>query len=62
MASEEGEYFADHGVDGIIKGQAVTYTLSGGKKIEKVTDVVTGMGSVVKAVSFHHRQSWTSGH
>ena len=42
------------GVGGITKGQAVTYTLSDGKKIQKVTDVVTGTGSVVRAVSFHH--------
>jgi len=40
---------------GITKGQAVTYTLSDGKKIQKVTDVVTGTGSVVRAVSFQHR-------
>ncbi len=43
------------GVGGIVKGQAVTYTLSDGKKIQKVTDVVTGTGSVVRAVSFQHR-------
>jgi hypothetical protein len=43
------------GVGGITKGQAVTYTLSDGKKIQKVTDVVTGTGSVVRAVSFQHR-------
>jgi hypothetical protein len=35
------------GVGGIVKGNSVTYTLSDGKKIQKVTDVVTGMGSVV---------------
>ena len=28
-------------VVGITKGQAVTYTLSDGEKIQKVTDVVT---------------------
>jgi hypothetical protein len=27
---------------GITKGQTVTYTLSDGKKIQKVTEVVTG--------------------
>lgn len=43
------------GVGGITKGQAVTYTLSDGKKIQKVTEVVTGTGSVVRAVSFHHK-------
>jgi hypothetical protein len=43
------------GVGGITKGQTVTYTLSDGRKIQKVTDVVTGTGSVVRAVSFQHR-------
>ena len=43
------------GVGGVTKGQTVTYTLSDGKKIQKVTDVVTGTGSVVRAVSFQHR-------
>jgi CHAT domain-containing protein len=43
------------GVGGITKGQSVTYTLSDGKKIQKVTDVLTGTGSVVRAVSFQHR-------
>jgi hypothetical protein len=43
------------GVGGITKGQAVTYTLSDGKKIQKVTEVVTGTESVVRAVSFVHR-------
>jgi hypothetical protein len=37
---------------GISKVQALTYTLSNGKKIQKVTDVVTGTGSVVRAVNF----------
>ena len=44
-----------HGVGGIVKGQSVTYTVSDGKKIQKVTEVVTGTGSVVRAMSFHHR-------
>jgi hypothetical protein len=43
------------GVGGITKGTAVTYTLSDGKKIQKVTDVLQGTGSVVRAVSFHHK-------
>jgi CHAT domain-containing protein len=43
------------GVGGITKGQAVTYTLSDGKKIQKVTEVLTGTESVVRAVSFLHR-------
>ena len=43
------------GVGGVTKGQAATYTLTDGKKIQKVTEVVTGTGSVVRAVSFHHK-------
>jgi len=43
------------GVGGVTKGQAATYVLSDGKKIQKVTDVVTGTGSAVRAVSFHHK-------
>lgn len=43
------------GFGGVTKGQMVTYTLSYGKKIHNVTDVVTGMASVVRAVSFQHR-------
>ena len=35
----------------ITKGWAVIYTLSHGKKIQKVTDMVTGTKSVVRAVS-----------
>jgi hypothetical protein len=45
------------GVGGFGKGQTVTYTLSDGKKIQKVTDVVTGTGSVVRRVSFQHRRN-----
>jgi CHAT domain-containing protein len=40
------------GVGGITEGQEITYTLSDGKKIQKVTEVVTGTESVVRAVSF----------
>jgi len=43
------------GVGGIVNGNSVTYTLSDGKKIQKATDVVTGTGSAVRAVSFQHR-------
>lgn len=43
------------GVGGVTKGQTVTYTLSDGKKIQNVTDVVEGTGSVVRAVSFQHK-------
>jgi hypothetical protein len=52
---KQGWCLDDHGVRGTTKGQAVTYTLSDGKKIQKVTEVVTGTGSVVRAVSFDYR-------
>ena len=48
-------FFIERDVGGITKGQAVPYVLSDGKKIQKVTEVVTGTGSVVRAVSFQHR-------
>lgn len=51
----EREEKPQRGVGGITKGQVVTYTLSDGKKIQKVTEVVTGTGSAVRAMSFHHR-------
>lgn len=43
------------GAGGITKGQVVTYHLSDGKKIQKVTEVVSGTGAMVRAISFHHR-------
>ena len=43
------------GVGGTVKGNSVIYTLSDGKKIQKVTEVVTGTGSMLSAVSFQHR-------
>ena len=43
------------GVGGISKGKAATYTLSDGQVIEKITEVVSGTGAVVRAVSFKHR-------
>jgi hypothetical protein len=39
----------------ITKSQTVTCTRSDGKKIQKVTEIVTGTESVVRAVSFLHR-------
>ncbi len=47
--------FVQRGVGGISKGKAATYTLSDGQVIEKVTEVVSGTGAVVRAVSFKHR-------
>ena len=55
--SEREKSPPQRGVGGITKGPAVTYTLSDGKKIQKVTEVVTGTGSVVRGVSFQHRQN-----
>lgn len=55
---EREESPLQRGIGGITKGNAVTYTLSDGKKIQKVTEVVTGTGSVVRAVSFQHRWSY----
>jgi hypothetical protein len=49
---EERIAVMQRGVGGITKGDAVTYTLSDGKKIQNVTDVVTETGSVVRAGSF----------
>lgn len=43
------------GVGGITKGQTAVYVLSDGRKIQKVTDVVSGTGSIVRSVSFQHR-------
>jgi hypothetical protein len=54
MVSEAGLFFAVTVPGGITKGQAVTNTLGDGKKIQKVTEVVTGTQSVVRAVSFLH--------
>ena len=42
-------------IGGITRGQSVIYTLSDGKKVQKVTDAVTRTGSVVQAVSFQRR-------
>lgn len=47
--------FVQRGVGGITQGQAFTYTLSDGERIEKMTEVVTGSGALVRAVSFEHR-------
>lgn len=43
------------GVGGVGKGKRVTYPLSDGRRIQKVTEVVSGSGAVVRAISFHHR-------
>jgi hypothetical protein len=45
----------ERGVGGVAKGKTVSYALSDGKTIQKVTDVVAGSGAVVRAISFEHR-------
>jgi hypothetical protein len=45
----------ERGVGGVAKGKVVSYTLSDGRTIQKVTDVVAGSGAVVRAISFEHR-------
>ena len=55
MKCERGKSSPQRSDDDNTKGQTVTYTLSDGKKIQKVTEVVTGTESVVRAVSFLHQ-------
>lgn len=45
----------ERGVGGVTKGKAVSYALSDGRTIQKVTEVVAGSGAVVRAISFQHR-------
>ena len=45
-------FFIKRGVGGATKGQAVTYTLSDGKKIQKVREVMTGCGIGDKGSQF----------
>ncbi len=45
----------ERGVGGVAKGKAVSYPLSDGRLVQKVTEVVAGSGAVVRAVSFKHR-------
>ena len=45
----------ERGVGGVAKGKTVSYPLSDGRMIQKVTEIVAGTGSVVRAVSFEHR-------
>ena len=55
MKSEREGSSSQYSVDDITKGQAVTYTLSDGKKIQKVTEVVTRTESVMREVRVKHR-------
>jgi hypothetical protein len=45
----------ERGVSGIAKGKTVTYPLSDGQRVQKVTEIVAGAGAVVRAISFEHR-------
>jgi len=45
----------ERGVGGVTKGKTVSYPLSDGRRVEKVTDVVAGTGAVVRTISFEHR-------
>ena len=45
----------ERGVGGVTKGKAVSYALSDGRNIQKVTELVTGAGAAVRAVSFQHK-------
>jgi hypothetical protein len=45
----------ERGVGGVAKGKTVSYPLSDGRTIQKVTEIVAGSGAVVRAISFEHR-------
>ncbi len=45
----------ERGVGGMAKGKTVSYPMSDGRHIQKVTEVVAGSGAVVRAISFEHR-------
>jgi hypothetical protein len=45
----------ERGVGGVTKGKAVSYALSDGRHIQKVTEFVSGAGAAVRAVSFQHK-------
>jgi hypothetical protein len=55
VSQEVKQKIVQRGIAVVAKGSSATYTLSDGKKIQKVTEVVAGTGSVVRAVSFQHR-------
>ncbi len=44
----------ERGVGGITEGKAKTFYLKNGKTIQNVTEVVKGIGAVVKTISFQH--------
>ena len=53
--AEENLNVGTRGVGGVRPGAKVTTTTSDGKKIEKVSEVVTGKVKVVRKISFQHR-------
>ena len=42
----------ERGVGGVAKGKTVSFPLSDGRLVQKVTEVVAGSGAVVRAISF----------
>jgi hypothetical protein len=52
---ETGDFWTNMSCESNSSKVKLTYTLSDGRKIRKVTEVVTGTESVVRAVSFLHR-------
>ncbi|HEX9878804.1 MAG TPA: DUF4384 domain-containing protein [Candidatus Binatia bacterium] len=55
ISTEMRQRIAQRGLAVVAKGEPAAYSLSDGKRIRKVTEVVTGSGSVVRALSFQHR-------
>jgi len=47
----------ERGVGGITQGKTKSFYLKDGKKIQKVTEIVKGKASVVRAISFQHTNS-----
>ncbi|HEX9934718.1 MAG TPA: DUF4384 domain-containing protein [bacterium] len=45
---------ATRGIGRVVPGAKASFTLTGGKKVEKVTDLVTGKGALTRKLSFKH--------
>lgn len=45
---------ATRGIGRVVKGSKVDFTLTGGKKVERVTELVTGKGALMRKISFKH--------
>lgn len=52
---KKGEEEIGRGIGGIRKGETKEYYLSDGKAIKRVTEIVQGYATVVRAISFEHR-------